>query len=565
MFHRENVYYIGVMKEVIARLSEDSEITVPYGTRVQEIFDREGFGGDPSHCIAALVNNEVTSLSFKIEVNADVAPVFLDSTRGARIYRQSLCFLLAIAVRRLLPDRRLVIGHSLGDGYFFYFDDDRALSPDEIKGIEDEMRSIVEDDLPIIRIVYAYSDALSYLEKTKQEEKLLLLRYRNSQKVAMYECGDFRDIAHGPIAPRTGILKVFELKQYNTGFLLRYPASQDPSVIRPYRDLPVIFSVFQEYKAWGKILDLHCVGKLNELTERGEIGSFIRVAEALHDKKIAEIADRVHSRKSTVKVVLIAGPSSSGKTTFTKKLAIQLRVLGFNPEIISLDNYFVNQDRTPRDENGEPDFESLDALDVAFLNDHLIQLFEGKTVVLPEFDFHSGRRREGGNRLELRDRTILLMEGIHGLNDRLTPLIPREQKFKVYVSALTQLNLDNSNRIPTTDNRLIRRLVRDYQFRGHGAIETLAMWPSVRRGEKMNIFPYQENAEAAFNSALDYELAVLKNQAEPILRGVKPFHKEYSEACRLLEFFENFVPIPEKYVPDDSILREFIGDSIFRY
>ena len=285
----------------------------------------------------------------------------------------------------------------------------------------------------------------------------------------------------------------------------------------------------------------------------------------MHNKKISEIADRIFERKDSVKTILIAGPSSSGKTTFTKKLSIQLRVHGFNPLTISLDDYFLPRDSTPKDEDGNFDFECLEAIDVPLLNEHLLRLFKGEEITIPLYDFVTGLRKNDGHRLKLEKRNILLIEGIHGLNDRLTHLIPSEQKYKIYVSALTQLNLDDRNRIPTTDNRLLRRIVRDHQFRGHNALTTLGMWQSVRKGENKNIFPFQNNADSAFNSALDYELAVLKGYAEPLLKSVKPYHQEYSEAVRLLSFLNNFLPLPEKYVPDQSILREFIGDSAFKY
>jgi uridine kinase len=332
-----------------------------------------------------------------------------------------------------------------------------------------------------------------------------------------------------------------------------------------FQDNPVIFDIYQEYKAWGKILNVNCVGRLNELFAQGRADHFVRVAETLHDKKIANIADRIHERQEDIRVVLVAGPSSSGKTTFTKKLAIQLQVVGFNPSIISLDDYFVPREETPRDENGNYDFEALEAIDIQLLNEHLIRLFDGEEIQVPSFDFRSGRRREYGSRLALSERGILLMEGIHGLNDRLTPRVPRERKYKIYVSALTQVNLDDHNRIPTTDNRLLRRMVRDYQFRGHSAVDTLEMWPSVRKGENTHIFPFQNSADSAFNSALDYELAVLKVYAEPLLKTVKPYHKVYTEAVRLLSFLNNFAPLPARYVPSSSILREFIGNSSFEY
>ncbi len=334
----------------------------------------------------------------------------------------------------------------------------------------------------------------------------------------------------------------------------------------PFVENPVLVSIYREYKRWGKILRVGSVGRLNGLIRDGGIREFIEVAEALQDRKIAEIADRVNARRDTVRVVLIAGPSSSGKTTFSKRLMVQLRVVGRNPVTISLDDYFFDRDHTPKDDQGAPDYEALGALDVALLNEHLLALMRGEEVQLPSFDFHTGSRRSGaGERLRLPERAVLILEGIHGLNGELTPAVPREAKYLVYVSALTQLNLDDHNRIPTTDNRLVRRLVRDSQFRGHDALTTLRMWPSVRRGEDRNIFPFQNGADSAFNSALDYELAVLKVLAEPLLSSVPPDQPEYQDARSLLGFLANFASLNPRWVPPDSILREFIGESTFKY
>lgn len=553
------------MQNIVVTLPSGKTLPVPYGTRVSEFMEEPEFVDGDSPIVAALVNNELTSLSFKIEVDSRLDVVTLDTDQGARIYRRSLCFLLAIAAEELFPDRKLIIGHSLGDSYYYHFDDLASVDGRDLERIAARMREHVERDSPIQRSVISYAQALAYFQRKHLEASELLLRYRNENKIAIYELDEFMDLSYGPLVPSTGLLATFDLMPYPPGFLLRYPATGSPGELSPFEDNPLLFSVYQEYKRWGKVLNVHCAGNLNELIGSKGIHEFIRVAEALHNKRIAEIADRIHDRRGSVRTVLIAGPSSSGKTTFTKKLAIQLRVTGFNPVTISLDDYFVNREHTPRDANGDYDFEALEAIDVELLNDHLVRLFRGETVEIPEFDFRSGERKAEGKRLSLPDRGILVMEGIHGLNERLTPLVPREQKYTVYVSALTQLNLDDHNRISTTDNRLLRRIVRDYNFRGYSAITTLSRWPSVRRGEDENIFPYQNNADSAFNSALDYELSVLKSYAEPLLKSVKPFHAEYSEAIRLLTFLNNFASLPATYVPDESILREFIGNSAFKY
>ncbi|WP_455381892.1 nucleoside kinase [Salinispira pacifica] len=544
---------------------------VPVRTRSGEVIAREKLdtprttGKPHSPIVATLINNELTSLSYRLEVSSTLVPVTLDTPQGLMIYRRSLCFLLAIAARNILPGRRLIIGHSLGDGYFYHFEDSPELSDQECGQLRDEMRRIVAEDLPIQRRVIAYSEALSYFQKNNMPDTELLLQSRNESKVPVYACGEFMDLSHGPLLPRTSLMNVFDIILHPPGFILRYPSSRDPYSLQPYKDIPVLFSIYQEYKNWGRMIEINSVGRLNRVSRTKKIKDFIWVAEALHNKKIAEIADRIHQRRDTVRVILIAGPSSSGKTTFAKKLSIQLTVMGLRPVAISLDNYFVPREQTPKDENGEYDFENIQAIDIGLLNDNLLGLFRGEEVRLPEFDFRTGDRSFDGPTVQLPDRGVVLMEGIHGLNDQLTPKIAPEQKYRIYVSALTQLNLDDHNRIPTTDNRLIRRLVRDFQFRGHSALETLEMWPSVRRGEDRNIFPYQDSADSAFNSALDYELGVLKSFAEPLLHDVKPHDEVYHEALRLLSFLANFMPIPSHYVPDQSILREFVGGSAFKY
>jgi uridine kinase len=411
----------------------------------------------------------------------------------------------------------------------------------------------------------AYGEALELFRKNRQTGTAQLLEQRSEPKIPINMCGDFADLYIEPLVPRTGLLKAFALMAYQDGFLLRFPGVGQGTAIEPFEDSPRIFSVYHEYKKWGRIIGVHAVDQLNRLIANRTIQDYIRIAEAFQAKKMAEIADMIYAGRGDVKVVLIAGPSSSGKTTSAKRLSIDLKVMGIEPVAISLDDYYLGTDKTPRDENGQPDFECLEALDVPYLNEQLLALFKGDEVEIPSFDFKLGRRKEEGKKLRLGRRAMLIMEGIHGLNDALTPAIERSKKFKLYVSALTQLNLDDHNRIPTSDNRLLRRMVRDSQFRGVGADRTIRMWPNVQKGERKHIFPFQNSADAAFNSALDYELAVLKFYADPLLRSVKPNMNEYAEAGRLLSFLENFAPIPPQYVPGTSILREFIGDSEFKY
>jgi uridine kinase len=386
------------MQEIAVCLPSGKILVVPYGTRINQIIKDEEFSTITESIVAAMVNNELVSLSFKVEVNASFQPVTIDSPQGIGIYRRSLAFLLAMAVESLFPERRLVIGHSLGDGYFYYFEGTSETDPKEVSRIDQKMREIIEADMPILRQVLSYCNAVQHIEQTNQTGTSLLLKYRNESKIPVYVCGSYLDIAHAPLVDRTGVLTTFDLMPYQMGFLLRYPAKMVPCVLEPFVDNKLLFSVYTEYKAWGKILGVSCVGSLNELIEKKEIGEFVKTAEALHDKKIAEIADRIFERREDVRVVLIAGPSSSGKTPFTKKLAIQLRVLGFNPLTISLDDYFLPREQTPRDEEGNYDFEALEAIDVPLLNDHLIKLFEGKEVEIPLFDFIAGggRKRDTG-------------------------------------------------------------------------------------------------------------------------------------------------------------------------
>ena len=543
---------------------KESELSCPTGTLVESLIPH--FGAISPVLAAVKANDEILPLSAGIEVNAVLEPVLLESAEGVAMYRCSLAFLLAVAARDLFPERSLYIGHSLGHSYYYTFLEGKTLEKNEIEELQKRMRELVKENLPIRRRYMAYKEAMETFIKNHQDDTAFLLNERSEAKVMVNECAGFVDLHISPLVSSTGLLAAFELMPYEEGFLLRFPATGAGNSIESFVDDPKIFAVYSEYKKWGRIVGVHSVGLLNRMVSNRTIREYIRIAEAFQEKKLDEIADRIYEKKDDVKTILIAGPSSSGKTTTAKRLSIALKVLGIEPIAISLDDYYRGTEQTPRDEKGEPDYECLEALDVPYLNQQLLALLDGEEVTLPVYDFKTGRRREeGGRKIRLDRRTMLIIEGIHGLNDALTPQIKKEAKFKIYVSALTQLNLDDHNRIPTTDNRLLRRMVRDYQFRGAGAVKTLSMWPNVIRGERKHIFPFQNNADNAFNSALDYELAVLKFYAEPLLRTVKPGMKEYSEAARLLSFLENFAPIQPQYVPGTSILREFIGDSEFKY
>jgi uridine kinase len=539
-------------------------LTCPFGTQAEALC--EHFGEVQGGLGAVKVNNEIRPLSTRLEMNAHLEPVSLASPEGVMIYRRSLAYLLAIAARDIFPQRSLYVGHSLGNSYYYTFADGNAPTSQEVEALKAQMKVLVEANFPIAFQYMAYTEALALFEKNGQTDTKLLLDERSGSKIKINECRGFADLYVEPLVPRTGFLKVFDLIAYQDGLLLCFPGIGRGDQMDPFEDSPKIFAVYNEHKKWSRILGVHAIGHLNRLIRERTIKEYITVEEAFQAKKIAQIADKISERQDTLKVVLIAGPSSSGKTTTAKRLSIELKVMGIEPIAISLDDYYVNSDRTPRDEKGEPDYESLEALDVPYFNEQLLTLFKGGEVTLPIYDFKTGRRREsGGRKIRLDKRSILIVEGIHGLNDALTAQIDRDLKFKLYVSALTQLNLDDHNRIPTSDNRLLRRLVRDYQFRGVGGAVTIKMWPNVQRGERQHIFPFQNGADVAFNSALSYELAVLKFYAEPLLRSVKPSSPEYAEAVRLCSFLENFAPIPPQYVPGQSILREFIGESDFKY
>lgn len=553
------------MKDIEITLPSGKKITAAYGVTAEEILNDEEFKAITHPVIGSMINNELTGLNFKITINCKIKPVTTNTVNGSRIYRNSLCFLLSKNAKKLFNNRRLVISNSLGNNYYFYFDNINDVSKEEVDSLEKAMRNDVKNNLPINLEIVSYEEAITLFSKTASKDAHLLLKHRNDSRIILHACEEYRDLAHTPIVPSTGMLKYFEIKKYSNGFLLRYPDSENCENITPFKDIPVISAIFQEYKKWGEIQNCSSVGELNEYIKSGDVEEVIWVAESLHNKKIAQIADQIALKQGKVKVILIAGPTSSGKTTFAKKLSVELKVVGFNPIPLSLDDYYVNREDTPLDENGEYDFESINAIDIPLFNQNLLDLFKNKEVEIPYYNFMTGKRVYKGHKIKMTDRSVLLIEGIHGLNEKLTDKIQAEAKHKIYISALTQLNLDDHNRIPTTDNRLLRRMIRDYQYRGYSAGDTLSRWHSVRKGEKKNIFPFQENADSIFNSALDYELAVLKPFALPILKTVKPNDENYGEALRLQRFLDNFSIIPVKFVPRTSLLREFIGESRFKY
>ena len=517
----------------------------------------------PYPILGAKYNGELVDLYTEVNTPGKIELVDITSEDGMRIYWQSLVFLLARAVYELFPRRKLMVQHSLGKSYYCEFKGMEYISPLDLIALEAKMKEFVEAEEPIIPQYLSREIALRMLLAQGHEEKVALLENLDYQKIRIYTSGPYSNYSYRVLAPDTGRLKVFRLEAYAQGFLLRFPDSSNPLQVASYPNLPKLGQVFRESGEWASILGVNNLAGLFGLCKQDQqkYTQLIHIAEALHEKKIARIADEIYSQHEKLRIVLIAGPSSSGKTTFAQRLAIQLRVLGLQPISISLDDYFVDRDNTPLDESGEVNFEALEAIDLELFNQQLQELIAGHTVEVPTFNFETGLREWKGKKMQVKQGHPLIIEGIHGLNERLTSSVPRENKYKIYISALTQITIDDHNRIQTTDTRLIRRIVRDNRFRGQSALETLKRWPSVRRGEEKNIFSYQEEAEIMFNSALIYELFILKSYAVPLLSEVSSTKKEYTDARRLLALLEYFPEIPADNVPLNSILREFIGGS----
>ncbi len=520
----------------------------------------------PYPILGAMVNNKLEELTYEIYKPKTIRFIDIAHKDGLLMYIRSLSFVLIKAVKELYPDRLIKIQHSVSKGIYCELEGlDKENSLQTVSDIENRMRKIIDDDIPFIRKEIQVEEALDIFEKNNYGEKKLLFETCPQFYTSVYYLDDLVDYFYGFLVPSTGYLKVFDLVNYFDGMLLRIPITQDPENLQPIVQQNKMFEIFKEYKRWGDIIGVGSIGSINEQVVSKNSGELIKISEALHEKKIAQIADMIHQRKDDVKIILLSGPSASGKTTTAKRLAIQLKVLGIRPMPISLDNYFVDRDKTPKDENGEYNFEALEALDLETLYKNLNDLIKGKKVKMPKFSFETGKRFYNGEELQVDQDHVFILEGIHALNPALTAKFDDKLKFKIYVSALTQVGIDHHNRIPTTDNRLIRRIVRDYQYRHYSALDTIRRWPSIRRGEDLNIFPYQEEADVMFNSALFYELGVLKKYAEPILKEVHPIEEEFSEATRLLKFLSYFKVIPEDEIPPTSILREFLSGSSFKY
>ena len=532
------------------------------GTTLQEAF--EAFALDmPYGAVSARVNNKVEGLSFKVYNHKDVEFLDITSASGMRTYVRTLFFVLTKAVDELYAGSKIVIEHPVSKGYFCNLHIGRAVTQADVDAIKQRMQEIVRADMPLYHINSTTDEAVNLFRDEGRSDVVTLLETTGRLYSSYYRLGDKIDYYYGSLLTSTGKIHLFELQRYHDGLLLRVPSRDNPDILEELVRQDKMRGIFSEHHHWQKILGVSTVGEFNTACRRGHTNDLINVAEALQEKRIAGIADDIHRRGA--RIVLISGPSSSGKTTFSKRLSIQLMANGLHPVALSLDDYFVDRELTPRDEHGEYDFESLYAVDLPYFNAQLSALLQGEEVELPRFDFTTGRRVLTGRRLRIDVGTVLILEGIHALNPELTTHIAEDAKYGVYVSALTSIMLDDHNYIPTTDNRLLRRILRDYKYRNYSAEDTINRWGSVRKGEDKWIFPYQENADAMFNSALLFELAVLRSHLIPILEQVKENSSAYSEAYRLRKFLQYFEPVPDNDLPPTSLLREFLGGSSFKY
>jgi len=539
-------------------LPNGKTLTGPRGTKVGDFLAQvqEDFSAP---VVAAIINNEIHELTYPIHIESNCTPITMDSADGARIYRRSLVFLLEMVFAQKFTSGRLNIDHSVSSGGFYCEVKERdPLTGDEIRALEQEMKKIIVEDHPFERREIPIQEAVEYFADRGYEDKLRLFKHRRKEYLTVYNFNGQMDYMHGYMVPSTGYLKWFSLKKVNGGFILQFPRRHAPTQLEPLGEYPKLLKSFRQYGDWLETMRIDSVGALNDAIESGRADELVLVSEALHEQNVSDIAQQIFEKKS--RIILISGPSSSGKTTSSRRLAIQLLARGISPYPLELDHYFVDRDATPLDENGQHDFESLGALNLKRLGEDIEKLLSGEKVQLPRFNFKSGRSEEG-DVIQLKQGQPLILEGIHGMNPRLIPDRWSDSAFRLYVSALTQLNLDRHNRVSTTDTRLIRRIVRDARERGYSAQATISRWESVRRGEKRHIFPYQENADVMFNSALVFELAALKPLAEPLLRQVPYNAPEYIEARRLLAFLDWFLPLDATLVPGNSIVREFLGGS----
>ncbi len=553
------------MIQQIEIICENTNVTkkYPLGTSLHQIIKDQNINtGFP--VLAAMVNNELKELGYQIFKPKTVRFIDITHKDGTKVYVRSLWYVLMKATKDLFPNAQMMIEHTVSNGYFCELIGQNCADKNVVKKLKERMDEIIAQNLPFERTEILTTEVVAIFEKNKFPEKTRLFKQRKSLYSSIYSLGGFQEYFYGYLAPSTGYITLYDLVPHQKGMLLRVPGRKAPTNLRPFIKQEKMFDIFQEHKIWAKTMNANNIGRVNEQVIAGKEGDLIKISEAFHEKKIAEIADMIKHKKGT-NLILVSGPSSSGKTTFSLRLAIQLRVIGLKPIAIALDNYFVNREDTPLDENGEYNFETIDALDTQEFNRNIIALQAGEVVKMPKFSFETGQRYYDDTTLQIDKDTIIIAEGIHALNPKLTDKIDNKTKFSVYISALTQIGIDGHNRIPTTDNRLIRRMIRDYKYRNYSAYETLKRWDSVRRGEQLNIFPYQENADVMFNSALLYELGVMKKYAEPLLKAIHQDKPEYAEAKRLLKFLSYFESINETEIPPTSILREFLSESSFKY
>lgn len=513
--------------------------------------------------VGAIYNNRYVGLKTTVNEDGEIKLIDISSRQGMRIYRRTLIFIFAMVLKELYPENEATVNYQLTNATYCDLGD-IEITDELVQKINEEMRKIVKASLPITEKTMTREEAKKFIEEQKTLRGKLQYDIETNEEIHMHFCGDYFNYCYGIIANNTNVAKIFDVMKYDKGLLIRYPSKEKPTQLPKLIQNKKIKWAFNEYNEIHKILDMKTVYRLNNAVKEKRIKDIIMLDEALHEKKIANIADKI-AKNREIKMILIAGPSSSGKTTFAQRLGIQLRLNKIKPVTISVDNYFVERKDNPKDENGNYNFECIEAIDLKLFNDHLTKLLNGEEVEMPQFDFKVGEKKYNGNKIKLNEDEVLVIEGIHCLNDRLTSEIPQEKKFKIYISALTVLNMDRYTKISGQDNRLIRRIVRDYQFRGYSAKHTIQGWPSVTKGEVENIFPFQEEANVIFNTSLIYELGVLKNIAEPVLQEIKPEEPEYAEAQRLLETLKYVNTISPKLVPTNSLLKEFMGGGDFKY
>ena len=538
-------------------------VNIRIGSTLSEIFSQLGLEMEYGP-ISAKVNNKVEGMHYRVYKPKDIEFLDMHSASGIRAYTRSVFFVLCKAAHDLWKDCTVIIDIPISNGYYVNLKLGREVTPDDVNELRQRMQQLIEARLPIHRFESTTEEAIEMFRQGGSMSKVKLLENSGRLYTTYYDLDGYKDYYYGTLLTNTKQIYLFGLEYYFDGILLRLPSRTDPSKLGAFIRQDKMFEIFKEHHRWQEILGMRTVGDLNKAISDGHTNQLIQLSEALQEKKIAQIADEIAKRK-TVKMVLIAGPSSSGKTTTCKRLSIQLAVNGIYPVGISLDDYFLDRDQTPRDESGDYDFEHLHALNIPLLNEQMNALFRGEEIELPRYNFQLGKSEKSGKKLKLKGNEVLILEGIHALNPELTAQIPNEQIFRVYASALTTILLDNHNYIPTTDNRLLRRIIRDHKYRGVNALGSIRRWASVRKGENRWIFPYQENADAIFNSAMLFELAVIKQQAEPLLEQVPENCEEHAEAYRLLKFLHYIKPIPEDQIPPTSLLREFLGGSSFEY